>query len=144
MDVLGTGESDRRADWATAQAWKLIAEHGPRAEIDETARQRLRDEGASEQGLASREGCVDLHARDMLSEAHMNRIGAEFRQVTDRQNPLIAVQLLYLRRLMIEGKAAAQAQRGSAAFGIEGARREEISGLQPMCLVSASGGSGRE
>jgi hypothetical protein len=56
----------------------------------------------------------------MVSEACMNRIGAEFRQITDRQNPLGAVQLLYLRRLMIEGKAAAQAQRSSAAFGTEG------------------------
>jgi hypothetical protein len=48
MDAMGTSESDRRADWATAQAWKLMAEHGPRAEIDEMARARLRDEGASE------------------------------------------------------------------------------------------------
>lgn len=120
MDAMGTSESDRRADWATAQAWKLMAEHGPRAEIDETARARLRGDGASEKDLASLEVCVDLYARDMVSEARMNRINKEFRQITDRQDLLGAVQLLYLRRLMIEGKAAAQAQRGSAAFDIEG------------------------
>lgn len=56
----------------------------------------------------------------MLPEARMDRIGAEFRQITDRQSPLGAVQLLYLRRLLMEGKASAQAQRGSAAFGMEG------------------------
>ncbi len=120
MDALGTSESDRRADWATAQAWKLMAEHGPRAEIDETARARLQDERASDKDMASLEISLDLYARDMLSEARMNRIGAEFRQITDQQNSLGAVQLLYLRRLLIEGKAAAQAQRGSAAFGMEG------------------------
>jgi hypothetical protein len=56
----------------------------------------------------------------MLSEARMNRIRAEIRQITNRQSHLSAVELLYLRRLLIEGKAAAQAQRGSAAFGMEG------------------------
>ena len=120
MDAMGTSESDRRADWATAQAWKLMAEHGPRVEIDQTAGARLQDEGASEKDLATLEAHLDLYTRDMLSEARMNRIGAELRQITDRQSPLAAVQLLYLRRLLIEGKAAAQAQRGNAAFGIEG------------------------
>lgn len=112
MDAMGTSESDRRADWATAQAWKLMAEHGPRAEIDESARARLRGDGASEKDLASLEVCVDPYARDMVSEARMNRINAEFRQITAQKDPLGAVQLLYLRRLLIEGKAAAQAQRG--------------------------------
>ena len=91
---MGTSESDRRADWATAQAWKLMAEHGPRTKIDETARARLSDEGASEKDLASLEISLDLYARDMLSEALLNRIGAEIRLITDRQNPLGAVQLI--------------------------------------------------
>ncbi|MDN5789016.1 MAG: hypothetical protein L0H65_18575, partial [Pseudorhodobacter sp.] len=97
-----------------------MAEHGPRAEIDQTARARLRGEGASEKDLASLEGCLDIYVRDRLSEARMNRIGAEFRQITDRQNTLGAVQHFYLRRLLIEGKAAAKGQRGSAVFGMEG------------------------
>jgi hypothetical protein len=38
MGPVGLLESGRRADWATAQACKLMAEHRPRTEIDETAR----------------------------------------------------------------------------------------------------------
>ena len=40
MGPVGLLESGRRADWATAQACKLMAEHRPRTEIDETARAR--------------------------------------------------------------------------------------------------------
>ncbi len=109
MDPVGSSDGDRRADWATAQAWKLMAEFGPRTEINETARVRLRSEGASAGNLASLEGCLDLYSQDLLSEARMNRIGAEFKSLAERKTPLGAVELLYLRRLLIEGKVAAQA-----------------------------------
>jgi hypothetical protein len=38
MDPVGSFDDDRRADWATAQARKLMANYGPRAEISDTGR----------------------------------------------------------------------------------------------------------
>lgn len=119
MDPVGSSESDRRADWATAQAWKLMAEHGPRSEISGTARAKLLDEGASERDLASLENYLELYTRDVLSEVRMNRIKALFREAVSQETNLGAGELLYLRRLLIEGKAAAQAQLDTAALDIE-------------------------
>ena len=59
MDLVGSPESDRWADWAAAQAWKLLAEFGPRAQLSEVARERLDCGGASEHGLSSLESCLE-------------------------------------------------------------------------------------
>ncbi|TDE41234.1 DUF6538 domain-containing protein [Antarcticimicrobium sediminis] len=120
MDPVGPSEGDRRADWATAQAWKLMAEFGPRAEISQTVRERLRDEGASERDLAVLEGSLDIYCQDILSEPRMNRMASNFKQLTQREKRPSTTELLQLRRLLIEGKAAAQAQRGTAALEPEG------------------------
>jgi hypothetical protein len=59
----------------------------------------------------------------MQSDVRLNRIGMEFGRRADRQSPLGTVEPLTLRRLLIEGKAAAQAHRGNAAFERKGRDR---------------------
>lgn len=115
MDPLGRAEEDARADWATATAWELMAEFGPRAGLGQPVVDRLVGDGANDADVAALEHCLDLLTRDMLSEARMNRIASDFRGLTGGKRRPEAVELLQLRRWLIEGLAAAWAQRGVLA-----------------------------
>jgi hypothetical protein len=93
-----------------------MAEYGPHADVNETARARLVGEGRSQWDIASLEVCLGQYARDVCSKVPMNRIGAGFTASIELKRSLGAMELLCLRHLVIEGKAAAQAQRDSEAF----------------------------
>lgn len=118
MDPQRDAASDARADWATATAWKLMAEFGPRAELSQDVTARLRAAGADDADLSVLELTLSMLARDMVSEPRMNRIRSGFQAVTGQSQTLSALELLELRRLLIEGRAAAHRQ-GDAARGIE-------------------------
>lgn len=131
MDPVGSHAEDERADWATATAWKLMAEFGPRAKLDARVIERLSGAGASEADLASLETTLAMLASDMLSEARMRRIKSGFKALTGVEEPLGSTELLELRQLLIHGRAAAHAPRESvvnADSAAAGALAQDIAG----------------
>lgn len=118
-DPVGPAEDDRRADWATAQAWKLMAQGGPKAEVTNDVAARLRTEGATEADLYALETHLSMNTQDVMSEARMNRIARGFMELTDLSTRPGNVELLHLRKLLIEGRAAAWAQADSAGLNPE-------------------------
>ena len=118
LDPVGRAEADIRADWATATAWRLMAEHGPRADLDPSVIDRLIGDGATPADLVMLETTLAMLAGDMRSEARKRRTSSAFRTVTGSAQPLDSTALLQLRRLLIGGRAAAHAQR-EAVLGAE-------------------------
>ncbi len=118
MDPVGLAETDIRADWATTTAWRLMAEHGPRADLDPPVVDRLIGNGATPADLSMLETTLAMLAADMRSEARMRRTASEFRTATGSAQPLDSASLLQLRRLLIGGRAAAYAQP-EAVLGAE-------------------------
>ena len=115
MDPVGRAESDVRADWATATAWRLMAEHGPRADLDPLAIDRLVGDGATPADLSTLEttlAMLAMLAGDMRSEVRMRRTASEFRTVTGSEQPLDSAALLQLRRHLMSPAAYGGSVRG--------------------------------
>lgn len=95
-----------------------MVEHGPRADLDGAVVDRLTNAGATSVDLAALDTTLTMLAGDLRSEGRTRRIASEFRALTGNERPLESLELLQLRRLLIEGRAAAQAQR-EAVLGLE-------------------------
>lgn len=106
MDPTSSAEADERADWATATAWRLMAEFGPRASLEQKAIDRLAAAGATDADLVALKTTLAILAGDMRSEARMNRIAAGFERMTGQDRRQDSMALLSLLHLMIEGQAS--------------------------------------
>nr|WP_281708013.1 hypothetical protein [Phaeobacter italicus] len=111
MDPVGSSEEDQRLDWATARAWSHLASKGLHPELSAQDRRAVLNEGSNEAGIASLETMLGVLSRDVLSESGVNKM---FRAARDSihtatgetLNPA-AETVLYLRQLLLAGKAAA-------------------------------------
>ncbi|MBL4918787.1 hypothetical protein [Szabonella alba] len=125
MDPVGRAEEDDRADWATATAWNLMAENGPRGDLGQPFVDHLVGTGATPQDLAALETTLSMLAGDMRSDPRTRRIASDFQFLIGVETAQEGTALLLLRRLLIEGRAAAHAQR-TAALSVEAGIAEEI------------------
>lgn len=110
MDPIGPPGSDRRADWATAQAWQVMAEHGLGADLADGTAADLLAQGFCDADLSALDTALVIEKKLMMSEAWMNRTARAFQSFAQRDQRPSANEMLYLRHLSISGKAAAWAQ----------------------------------
>lgn len=108
--LFADGGADPRADWAMADAWKILARRGPSAVLRDDDRAALVADCRSAAEIRQLELSLDMLSQDLRSDAHMGRMTRSYSEMTGRTDPVGAGIALGLRKLLIEGRAAAWAQ----------------------------------
>lgn len=127
LDPVGTAEEDQRYDWATARAWRHLAESGLHPTLSEGIRQSLLSDGANPQDLMALETMLDLFSRDVMSEAGVNKMHRaaqdSIQEATGESIAPSVMTTLQLRQMLLAGKAAAwEAAEGREDPSLEQAR----------------------
>lgn len=151
LDPAAIPETDRHADWAQAQAWRLIAERGLGASVAPADAETLRCAGASAEAMATLER---LHARtvsEILAPTGVATMVAAARAALAPTHPDKAplldapsyMTILQLRKFLIAGRAAAwdaadQMTDPTQNWANDFARSLVASQQLPECFASAS------
>jgi len=108
--IFADGSANPRADWAMAEAWKILAMRGLSAALRGEDHASLVAAGHSNADIQQLTVSLEMLAADLCSTAHVNRMIRSFSDMTDRTDPPNASTVLALRKLLIEGRAAAWSQ----------------------------------
>jgi hypothetical protein len=108
--IFADGGADARADWAMATAWRLLAQRSVNAELEDEDVADLQGQGRSEMDLHQLETTLDMLGQEVRSEPRIRKMARSFRELTGHEGHISAQTLLLLRKLFIEGRAAAWAQ----------------------------------
>ncbi len=111
--IFADGNSDPQADWAMATAWRMLATRGVNAEVEEEDRANFAGEGRSPSDIHQLDLTLDMLAQDIRSEPRVRKMARTFQELTGREDHLPAAMLLTLRKLLVEGRAAAWEQMPS-------------------------------
>lgn len=93
-----------------AEAWKILAKRGPGAALSAEDHADLAAEGRSKGDVRQLSLSLEMLAADLRSDAHIQRMNRSFTELTGQGPSRSAAVILSLRKLLIEGRAAAWAQ----------------------------------
>lgn len=116
--IFADGGTDAQADWSAATAWHMLATRGVNAELEDEDRADLAAEGRSPAEISQLDTTLYMLGQDVRSEPRIRRMARAFRELTGREEHLPASMLLMLRKLFVEGRAAAW-ERMPADQGVE-------------------------
>lgn len=105
--LFADGDADPRMDWAMAEAWRILARRGPGAVLRDDERAAMVADCRSEADIRQLELSLDMLSRDLRSESQVSRMARSYSDMTGQTDPVGAAVILALRKLLIEGKAAA-------------------------------------
>lgn len=142
-----------RADWAMAEAWKILAKRGPCAALRQEDHATLVAAGHSNADIMQLTVSLEMLSSDLCSTAHVNRMTRSFSDMTGRSDPPNTSIVLALRKLLIEGRAAAWSQvpadQGmeiaselASSIAADTARRERQDFLSAPELSNSAPGAG--
>lgn len=114
--IFADGSANPRADWAMAEAWKILAKRGPCAALWAEDHATLVAAGHSNADLEQLTVSLETLSADLCSSAHVNRMTRSFIDMTGRSDPPSVSIVLALRKLLIEGRAAAWLPNSSRPF----------------------------
>lgn len=113
--VIGDGDSDRRQDWATREAWNTIATRGLNAQLASGGVETFQAAGATEADLETLHDALDLQVATMTSAAGTARMLKAAKDVLTSHlgaehslsGQCSALDVLLLRQITASAKAAA-------------------------------------
>ncbi|MEI4486687.1 DUF6538 domain-containing protein [Frigidibacter sp. MR17.14] len=105
--IFADGGANPQADWAMATAWQMLAKHSVNAELEDEDIAALIQQGRSEMDIHQLEITLDMLGQEVRSEPRIRKMARAFNELIGREDDLPAPMLLLLRKLFIEGRAAA-------------------------------------